>query len=95
MAMLNNQRVSVQPHNENLFRYGDVKLLISTCSTSGKLPISISGLLQEFNEGIEGQLSIFADFGQNIIHEACLMKLVIHWLFKDVQSIMECRPIHE
>jgi hypothetical protein len=70
-----------------------VKLLISTCSTSGKLPISISGLLQEFNEGIEGQLSIFADFGQNIIHEACLMKLVIHWLFKDVQraSYLACQ----
>lgn len=38
-----------------------------------KKTISISGLLQEFNEGIEGQLSIFADFGQNIIHEACLV----------------------
>ena len=65
------------PQWESL-RYGDFKL-ISTYSTPGKLPISkVSGLLQEFNEGIEGQLSIFANFGQNTIHEACL-KQVIHW----------------
>ena len=44
-----------------------------------------SGLLQEFNEGIEGQLSVFTDFGQKTIHEVCLKQLMIQWLSVDVQ----------